>query len=100
MSTYEKLHAAVTFLKPYAGRATTGVVLGSGLGNFVQEIAVTNEIPYDEIPHFPVSTVKGHHGTLIFGSIGGKAIIAMAGRFHFYEGYAAEDVIFPIRVMK
>ncbi len=100
MTTYEKLHAAVTFLAPHASNATTGVVLGSGLGNFVQEIVVSKEIPYNNIPHFPVSTVEGHQGKLIFGSLGGKEIIAMAGRFHYYEGYAAEDVIFPIRVMK
>lgn len=101
MNMYEKLTEAAQFLQAYhnAG-ATIGVVLGSGLGNFVQEIDVTKEIPYEEVPHFPVSTVEGHHGKLIFGSIAGKPVIAMAGRFHFYEGYAPEDVIFPIRVLK
>lgn len=88
-------------MRPYnTGNATIGVVLGSGLGNFVQEIEVQNEIEYDSIPHFPVSTVEGHHGKLIFGSIAGKPIIAMAGRFHFYEGYSPEEVVLPIRVMK
>jgi len=92
---------AAAFLRPYnTGNATIGVVLGSGLGNFVQEIEVQNEIEYDSIPHFPVSTVEGHHGKLIFGSIAGKPIIAMAGRFHFYEGYSPEEVVLPIRVMK
>src|SRR5689334_10926414 len=101
MNTYEKLQEATSFLKKYnSARAKTGVVLGSGLGNFIQEIKVQHEIPYDDIPHFPVSTVEGHHGKLIFGTIAGKSIIAMAGRFHFYEGYAPEDVAFPIRVMK
>lgn len=77
-----------------------GIVLGSGLGNFTSEIKVDKEILYDDIPHFPVSTVKGHQGKLIFGEIGGKQVVAMAGRFHFYEGYTPQQVIYPIRVMK
>jgi purine-nucleoside phosphorylase len=101
MNTFEKLTEAAAFLKPYhSAGAKIGVVLGSGLGNFVQEIQVQHEIGYDSIPHFPVSTVEGHHGKLIFGTIGGKPIIAMAGRLHFYEGYAPADVAFPIRTMK
>ena len=101
MNTFDKLTETVNFLKPYnTGNAKIAVVLGSGLGNFVHELQVEQEIPYEKIPHFPVSTVQGHSGKLIFGTIAGKAVIAMAGRFHFYEGYAAEDVIFPIRVMK
>lgn len=101
MNMYDKLIEASQYLQTYnTGGAKTGVVLGSGLGNFVQEIEVIHEIPYEDIPHFPVSTVEGHHGKLIFGTIAGKAIIAMAGRFHFYEGYSPEEVVFPIRVMK
>ena len=101
MNTFEKLTEASESLKQYnEGGAKIGVVLGSGLGNFVEAIDVAHEIPYEEIPHFPVSTVEGHHGKLIFGTIGGKPIIAMAGRFHFYEGYSPEEVVFPIRVMK
>lgn len=101
MNTFEKLTQTTTFLKPYTDQSPkVGVVLGSGLGNFVNEIVVHKEIAYAEIPNFPVSTVQGHSGKLIFGTIGGKAIMAMAGRFHFYEGYAPEDVVFPIRVMK
>jgi purine-nucleoside phosphorylase len=101
MNTYDKLVEASQYLQPYnTAGAKIGVVLGSGLGNFVKELEVTKEIPYEDIPHFPVSTVEGHHGKLIFGSIAGKPVIAMAGRFHFYEGYEPEDVIFPIRVMK
>lgn len=101
MNTYDKIVAATDFLKPYnKGNATIGIVLGSGLGDFVQEIKTDREISYDSIPHFPVATVEGHQGKLIFGSIAGKPIIAMAGRFHFYEGYTPEEVAFPIRVMK
>src|SRR5256885_8110783 len=101
MNTFEKLREALAFLKPYnESNARIGVILGSGLGNFVLEIKVTNEIDYNLIPHFPVSTVEGHHGKLIFGSIAGRSIIAMSGRFHFYEGYSAEEVVFPIRVLK
>ncbi len=98
---FDKLTEAAQFLKPYnTAGAHIGVVLGSGLGNFVQEIQVQHEIAYGDIPHFPVSTVEGHGGKLLFGTIAGKAIIAMSGRFHFYEGYSPEDVSFPIRVMK
>ena len=85
MSTFEKIIETTEFLKKYnTGNARISVVLGSGLGNFVQEIVVQHEIPYSEIPHFTVSTVQGHSGKLIFGTIAGKNIIAMAGRFHFY----------------
>jgi len=101
MDTFQKLNEATAFLKPYTIEKTTiAVVLGSGLGNFSKELQVEKEIEYDDIPHFPVATVEGHHGKLIFGSIAGKSIIAMAGRFHFYEGYSAEEVVFPIRVLK
>ncbi len=81
-------------------RPEVGIVLGSGLGNLVKEIKVEIEIEYDDIPHFPVSTVEGHHGKLIIGELSGKRIVAMAGRFHFYEGYSAIEVAYPIRVMK
>ncbi len=101
MNHYDKITEAADFLKQYKlNNTTVGVVLGSGLGNFVQEMQAEKEIAYNEIPHFPVSTVEGHHGKLIFGTIAGKPIIAMSGRFHFYEGYSAEDVVFPIRVLK
>ena len=101
MDTFQKLSEATAFLKQYAAKKSTiAVVLGSGLGNFSKELQVDTEIKYDTIPHFPVATVEGHPGKLIFGSIGDKPIIAMAGRFHFYEGYSAEEVVFPIRVLK
>ena len=75
-------------------------MLGSGLGNLVKEMQIEKEIPYEDIPHFPVSTVEGHHGRLILGRLGGKKIVCMAGRFHYYEGYSAAEVAYPIRVMK
>ncbi len=78
----------------------TGIILGSGLGNLAQEIEVEKEIEYGDIPHFPVSTVKGHGGKLIVGSLGGVKVIVMSGRFHFYEGYTPQQVVYPVRVMK
>jgi purine-nucleoside phosphorylase len=101
MSQLQKVQQTVAFIKQkYNETPTVGVVLGSGLGSFTQEIKIDLEIPYNEIPNFPVSTVEGHSGKLIFGELGGKKIVAMAGRFHYYEGYKIEDVVFPIRVMK
>lgn len=78
----------------------TAIVLGTGLGSLVGEITEKYEISYQDIPHFPVSTVEGHSGKLIFGKLGNKDIMAMQGRFHFYEGYSMKEVTFPIRVMK
>jgi purine-nucleoside phosphorylase len=77
-----------------------GIVLGTGLANFTSEIKITDSIPYHEIPNFPVSTVKGHSGQLIFGYIHNTAVVALKGRFHFYEGYSMQEVTFPIRVLK
>jgi len=77
-----------------------GVILGSGLGDFSKDITVEFTLPYKEIPNFPVSTVVGHKGALLFGTIGEKKVIAMQGRFHFYEGYTMQEVTFPVRVMK
>lgn len=96
-----KINEAVRFIKNvYSQRPEVGIVLGSGLGSFVNEIKIEKEIPYGDIPHFPVSTVEGHRGKLVFGELGGKKVVAMAGRFHFYEGYTAEQVVFPVRVLK
>ena len=78
---------------------TTAIILGTGLGHLADEIEITCSIPYADIPNFPVSTVEGHSGKLIFGRLGGKDILAMQGRFHFYEGYSMKEVTFPIRVM-
>lgn len=78
----------------------TAIILGTGLGELVNHIDITDELPYEEIPNFPVSTVEGHSGKLIFGQLGNKRIMAMKGRFHFYEGYNMQLVTFPVRVMK
>ena len=77
-----------------------GIILGTGLGGLVSEIEIEHTIPYNEIPNFPVSTVEGHSGRLILGTLGNKNVVAMQGRFHFYEGYTMEKVTFPVRVMK
>jgi purine-nucleoside phosphorylase len=77
-----------------------GVILGSGLGSFTDDITVEFTLPYHEIPNFPVSTVEGHKGALVFGTIGDKKVVAMQGRFHYYEGYSMQEVTFPVRVMK
>lgn len=77
-----------------------GIILGTGLGGLVKEIAIRHTIAYEDIPDFPVSTVEGHSGKLIFGELGGKKVVAMQGRFHFYEGYSMQEVTFPVRVMK
>lgn len=77
-----------------------GIILGTGLGGLVQEINIEKELSYDDIPHFPISTVEGHHGRLIYGELAGKKVVAMQGRFHYYEGYSMQQVVFPVRVMK
>lgn len=78
----------------------TAIILGTGLGGLVNEIEITGTIPYNEIPNFPVSTVEGHAGRLIFGRLGDREVVAMQGRFHFYEGYTMSEVTFPVRVLR
>lgn len=96
-----KIEEAVIYIQNiYNATPSVGIVLGSGLGSFTAEMTIEKEIPYSEIPHFAVSTVEGHSGKLIFGEMGGKKVVAMAGRFHFYEGYSTDEIIFPIRVMR
>ena len=77
-----------------------GIILGSGLGGLIQHLDIEEEIPYHTIPNFPVSTVKGHRGTLIFGKMNGIPVVVCSGRFHYYEGYTMKEVTFPIQVMK
>jgi purine-nucleoside phosphorylase len=79
---------------------TIGIILGTGLGKMALEIIPEVVIPYDDIPHFPLSTVESHHGKLIIGTLAGKPVVAMQGRFHYYEGYTMQEITFPVRVMK
>ena len=96
----KKIKETSTFIQAATGfKADIGIILGTGLGGLVSEIEVLQILPYHSIPNFPVSTVEGHKGEMIFGKLGGKNIIAMQGRFHFYEGYDMDIVTFPIRVM-
>jgi purine-nucleoside phosphorylase len=97
----EKIKATATFINERVKRSIdAGIILGSGLGGLVNEIEIELTIPYSEIPDFPVSTVEGHSGKLIIGKLGGKTVLAMQGRFHYYEGYSMKEVTFPVRVMK
>ena len=97
----KEINEAVHFIQSkYSTKPVVGIVLGSGLGSFADEIEVECAIPYDQIPFFPVSTVEGHSGKLIFGTLNGKKVVAMAGRFHYYEGYSTQEIVFPIRVLK
>ena len=77
-----------------------GIILGTGLGGLVKEIKIKNELDYADLPHFPLSTVESHKGKLIFGTIGDKNVVAMQGRFHYYEGYSMQQIVYPVRVMK
>lgn len=98
----EKIHQASDYLRlRLAGRElpTIGIILGSGLGRLADHIEDAQEIPYGEIPNFRKSTVIGHRGCLIVGRLGGKRVMAMQGRFHYYEGYTMQEVTFPVRVM-
>lgn len=96
----QKITETVAFLKAqgFTG-AKAGMVLGTGLGSFIQTLTVEKSIPYHEIPHFPTATVEFHKGQLVLGSIGKNRVIAMQGRFHFYEGYSMQQITFPIRVL-
>jgi len=81
-------------------KPAVGIILGTGLGDLVEKVSIAQVLPYEEIPHFPPSTVAGHAGRLIFGQCGGKNVLVMQGRVHFYEGYSLTRVTFPVRVMK
>ncbi len=98
---WEQVQETVNYIKAKTGFIPEyGVILGSGLGSFTDDIQIEFTLPYTEIPNFPVSTVQGHKGALVFGTIGSKKVVAMQGRFHFYEGYDMKQVTFPVRVMK
>lgn len=98
---WEQVQETVNYIKGKTNFAPEyGVILGSGLGSFTDDIKIEYTLAYSEIPNFPVSTVQGHKGALVFGTIGAKKVVAMQGRFHYYEGYSMQEVTFPVRVMK
>jgi purine-nucleoside phosphorylase len=97
----QKIKESAEFLQNKTNsQPKVGIILGTGLGGLVNEIDIKHSISYKDIPNFPLSTVEGHSGRLIFGNLGGKGVVAMQGRFHFYEGYPMDKVTFPVRVMK
>ncbi|TAK47747.1 MAG: purine-nucleoside phosphorylase, partial [Saprospiraceae bacterium] len=98
---YDQIQEAVAFIRQHTNfQPATGIILGTGLSRLADEIAAGTAIDYKDIPHFPVSTVQSHRGQLIFGKLAGAPAVAMAGRFHYYEGYSMRQVTFPVRVMK
>ncbi len=97
----KKIEETVAYLRTKTSTAPEiGIILGTGLGALVEDIDIEISIPYREIPHFPISTVEFHAGKLIFGKLANKPIVAMQGRFHYYEGYSMQQITFPVRVMK
>ena len=100
MRLLQQLSETTSFIQNlYANVPDVGIILGSGLVKLTDHIKIEKEIPYRHIPNFPVSTVEGHPGKLIFGKMAGKTVVAMAGRFHFYEGYTAKEVAYPVQVL-
>lgn len=101
MEVLSQIKKAVEYIQSQVDvKPEVGIILGTGLGGLAEDIKVVKKILYQDIPNFPVSTVKGHSGQLVFGELGGKQVVAMQGRFHFYEGYTLQQVTFPVRVMK
>lgn len=101
MSLKSNIEESLKFIRTKTNmNPTVGIILGTGLGGLVKEIQIETEIEYQEIPHFVTSTVESHKGKLLFGKLGGKSVVAMQGRFHFYEGYSISQITFPVRVMK
>src|SRR5712692_637987 len=95
-----QINEALTVIREHTSmRPSVGIILGTGLGGLAKEIKREVVLDYEEIPHFPVSTVESHYGKLIFGTLGGKNVVAMQGRFHYYEGYSLQQITFPVRVM-
>lgn len=98
---YDLIQDAVKVIRSrWSKQAEVGIILGTGLGNLAHQIQADAVIPYEELPHFPRSTVETHAGKLILGTLQGKTVVAMQGRFHFYEGYSAKQITFPVRVMR
>ncbi len=101
MNLFDKIQATAAYIR---SKVTTtpeiGIILGSGLGALTENVEKEAELSYDDIPGFPVSTVEGHAGKMVFGKLGGKQVMLMAGRFHYYEGYNMQEVTFPVRIMK
>lgn len=101
MDHITRIKEATLYIKSHTGfQPDYGIILGTGLGALVNDVQVAGEINYEDIPHFPLSTVESHSGKLIFGYLGEKRVVVMKGRFHFYEGYTMKEVTFPVRVMK
>jgi purine-nucleoside phosphorylase len=101
MNSWEQIQEAAEYIKKVCDNSPViGLILGSGLGDLADQIENPSKIAYDYIPHFPISTVEGHAGQLVIGELEGKKVVAMQGRFHFYEGYAQSQVVFPVFVMK
>ena len=101
MNYTDQAKQAVDFIQAQnPSKPRFGIILGTGLGSLAEQITVETEIEYTDIPHFPVSTVESHKGKLIFGTLSGKPVVAMQGRFHYYEGYDMKQVTFPVRVLK
>jgi len=99
--SYQQIQETSEFIKAQGvDSPQVGIILGTGLGKLVNEIKIIKKIEYGDIPHFPVSTVESHKGVLIYGELSGKRIIAMQGRFHYYEGYSMQQITLPVRVMK
>jgi purine-nucleoside phosphorylase len=98
---WNKVQETIQFLKDKGiVNIDYGIILGTGLGNFTDNVNIIQTIPYSDIPHFPTSTVSGHHGELVYGKVNDKIVLAMRGRFHYYEGWTIQQTIFPVRVMK
>ena len=96
----QKLSETLAFIQSKTNiRPIAGIILGSGLGGLVNDVEISLSLGYEEIPHFPVSTVKGHGGKLLFGKLNGKEVVMLSGRFHYYEGYSMQETTFPVRVM-
>ena len=98
---YEQIQDAVAAIRTrWSGAPTVAIILGTGLGKLAEQIQDTTKIPYEDLPHFPRSTAPSHKGQLVCGTLGGKTVVAMEGRFHHYEGYSLQQITFPVRVMK